>query len=215
MEIPLPATESMSEDNIITIQCEYTLADLHEGIRRAHRRNIKNFWPFWLILAVVWATLIGWTLLPSPSASAPAATQPANLFSDLFVPLLPWIGVFVAIMVASRWGRRRVAARQFSRFGPLQRPRTFQLSTSGVTVTEPLSYHHYQWQAFPRWEETKNLFTLYISEYGMEIITKRAVGSETTIEQLRDMLRSSIDPAKTARQAFPVLPPARQVDQPV
>ena len=213
METPLPATESISEDNTITIQCEYTMADIHEGIRRAQRRNVRSFWPFWLVLAAICSTLIGWTFLSSPPASAPATTQPANLFSDVLVPLLPWMGVFVAIIIASRLGRRHVAARQFKRFGPLQRPRTFQLSTGGVTVTEPLSSHHYQWQAFPRWEETKNLFTLYVSEYGIEIIPKRAVGSETTIDQLRNMLRSSIDPAKTARQAFPVLPLAGQGDQ--
>ena len=95
-----------------------------------------------------------------------------NLLTDIIEPLFMWLGLILLVVFGSGWVRRRIAARQFDALGPLQRPRTFHLSPAGVIISEPLSHLSYQWQAFPRWEETKNLFTVYLSEAGLEIITE-------------------------------------------
>jgi hypothetical protein len=157
-----------------------------------------------LVLGVVIAVM---TLASMIQFTPRGTTVPAAKLAEegSWWALTPWLLYFGVVVLLIRWMTQRSARLQLRRFGPLQRPRTFEFSESVVVITEPLAGHNYYWSAFTRWVETPAVFSLYVSETGMEIVTKRDLAGPAEIERLREMMRRKIQPPATVRPAFPVL----------
>jgi hypothetical protein len=116
--------------------------------------------------------------------------------------LIPWLmGMAIIAFVFGRIGG--MYRRLWNASPHLHRPFAAEFDDRGLRSIEPLSSHDYQWDYFPGFAETPNLFLIYISPMMIHMIPKRSFAGDVEREQFRELLRRNIS-EKT--HAFPVLP---------
>jgi len=113
-----------------------------------------------------------------------------------------WIFMFFGLGVLGLRSRKQREGLVWSGQPSLTRAKTADISATGVCVTDPLSRTEYDWPAFVRSAETKNLFLLYLSNFSFLMLPKRAFPDEEHLEAMRAPTRG-IGPAPSA---FPVQP---------
>jgi hypothetical protein len=177
------------------VHCAYTPAAIRQYFALAQRRALKQSSVFLIVIGVI--VVLTTCLIPALQSGSPSAAPAAPLehpIRELVITLLPYPLILLgAWWWIHWWMRRKFAARQMQKFGPLQRPRSFWFTSQGVSMREPLVSAEYLWQAFIEWRETPDLFILYFSDSGAaELLMKSAIGDASAIEQFRQMLRTSI-----------------------
>jgi hypothetical protein len=85
----------------------------------------------------------------------------------------------------------------------LSRPTRAAITNEGIIFTDNLATHRYAWLAILAFQETTNLFLLYVSDYAFHIIPKRAFISIEATDDFRHILDVYIG---SRPNAFPVLP---------
>src|SRR5204863_3395552 len=114
-------------------------------------------------------------------------------------PHLSWLVLTILFAIYVAMYQRGKIRRAWEGQPNLNRPHTFDIIVSGVTVTTPVSRHEYQWDAFPKFLETPHLFLLYISNLTFHLIPKRAFANDAEMEACRNMFKNLIS---TARPGF-------------
>jgi len=123
----------------------------------------------------------------------------------MVVPLIPWLIIFVVVFFVLTILRKR-------RTDDLLDGRTFKVHVgdSGISWADALTRTEYQWLAFHGFDETANLFVLYLTNpkrarmIHYHLIPKRAFPDAAKLGEFRALLESSM---QRQESRFPVIAP--------
>jgi hypothetical protein len=196
---------------MVHLEFTYTPAEIQEQVRTKAPKSIRNSmflrskqtWFFVVLIVIMYVAIQFWTASSSPAPAPTTQATPVSL-SDLLVPLLPWVGLFLFIwLVAFRFLRGNIGKIMWTRHSLLQQPQKMEIDDDGLRINTPRAESLYRWNAFNGWSESKNLIILYIPSISRISIPKRAVADPLTLNEIRQTLDRHIH-AQT--RAFPVLP---------
>ena len=128
----------------------------------------------------------------------------ASLISAILAPFLPWLVFFIFAAVHIRRLNRNQFRAMWDADPTVHTPRTLTPYAEGIAIADPFSQTHARWQAFVAFDETKDLFLLYVGRFMPYIIPKRAFPTQAEVDQFRALCQHSISPRPAA---FPILPP--------
>ncbi len=183
---------------------EFTLAAASAGKTTAHKPHPIRSWILFGVLAVVVLGLWSGSRPHRPSAATPPETpseapDELGLFRRVILPALPFPVIFVAFYI---YARAKLSAGRSSEANPqVQQPQSLEFSASGVSLRGPLAITDWKCAAFNGFSETPNLILLKQIRGPVVIMPKRAAIDDKQLEELRQLLRSSIHTAG----AFPVI----------
>jgi hypothetical protein len=138
--------------------------------------------------------------------SAPAPTPPPPTKDDpwqAIVPILPWALVFGFVYFFVIRRLRGAQQRQWDKLPHMHRPRTIEIDDEGVTMSEETSSTRMNWAHFQKFEETPNLFLLYVADIMSDFIPKRAFADQAAVDAVRELFQQNISPPTSG---FPVTP---------
>jgi hypothetical protein len=183
----------------LKLEFEMTFEEFKEAqrahIQNALKRSGRPRSRYWILFLVLFVILFA--MLQSKMVSAPAQEQPndqtSNSLASLFRPLLPYLGFFVIIVVAGFVLLRFWTKQNWFEERLVKGPLILEISHDGFRHTSRMAQLDVVWPAFIWWLETPNLFVLYATRNGIEIIPKRAFPNPTDVEALRSFLSSKIE----------------------
>ncbi len=86
----------------------------------------------------------------------------------------------------------------------LHRSKTADISVQSVRITDLVSQIELQWAAFARFQETPNLFLLFLAENQKLMLPKKAFASEAEANALRSLCKNLITQMKPAFEVVPI-----------
>ena len=128
----------------------------------------------------------------------------ASLVWAILAPFLPCLIFFVFATIHIRRLHRNQFRAMWEADPTVHTPRTLTPYAEGIAIADPFSQTHARWQAFVAFDETTNLFLLYVGRFMPYIIPKRAFPTQQDADQFRALCQHSISRPQTA---FPILPP--------
>ncbi len=184
----------------ITTEFQCTVEDFAEANKAAGQQvRRRAFSP----KAIVWISVFVFGFVatsflrrdPTPP-SPPVAAAPAhsNFWSEMVVPLIPWLLIFGFVwMFIFRLLRKRL------RENPII-GRSFEVTISdlGICWSDPVSRTEYKRLAFRGFDETANLFILYLTDpirvslLQYHLIPKRSLRIPGQLTQVRTLLEANI-----------------------
>jgi preprotein translocase subunit YajC len=123
--------------------------------------------------------------------------------TDFLLPFVPWVLIFLFIwffVFRALRGSRRMWEGQ----AHLRHEKSLDADEAGVAMVDGVSRSEYRWDAFQSVRETPNLFVLYLSDFSMMMVPKRAFDAPASIDEFRELLRRQV--ADRPAPAFPVVP---------
>lgn len=135
-----------------------------------------------LIACVFWMAFQGWQ----------------NLGKDLTLSLVEIVGAFLALSCfwfvpklqrfILRSHFKRVSAKDPKKVGPF----VVDMGADGLTWTTKGSRQAMSWGAFISYKECSSIFLLFSSLHSVDILPKRAIGSEANLQEVRSILERQI-----------------------
>lgn len=175
----------------LVVEVDYTVDDLVE-LQKHFQKRLTGWlrWVPWVIFGglLVLVALLVWLMALAPQNEA-AGFRQAVLSG--FIPLSPWLVVFVVFFVLTMRRSRRALRDAFARPSNLHRHHQFSFDATGVAVSEQFFAGHYGWPAILRWAETPNLFVLHYADFDALIIPRRFVAGRE--DALRALFHTFID----------------------
>jgi hypothetical protein len=143
--------------------------------------------------------------LPPPPPPPPS---PNSNSLQLFLPLLSWILVFAAVWVALYRILRNFGRAEWDGNPSLQHPVKLTITPTTLVFRQQDRQTEYRWPAFVKYRQSPNLFLLYVSESGFEIIPRRAFADLLELHAFEELLRSTL-PTPDPTSIIPprILPP--------
>jgi hypothetical protein len=123
-----------------------------------------------------------------------AAVSVYVLFGITLAPALlaAWAGLFgLALLVKgirSFWIKR-----DFLRHPNFSRPSSARIDENGLHVEAEVSTSDTKWPAYTKYQETQNLFLLYVGARLIQAIPKRALSGEQ-VDEFRQLVRMKLKP---------------------
>ena len=120
--------------------------------------------------------------------------------------LLPhsiWLMLLLYVSSMAAYNHSKSLPRHWLSRPDLHRHQTVDISAAGVIFSDTVCRHDYQWPAFVKGEETRNLFLLFTSESIGLIVPKRAFASEVELDAMRNLMK--LIPRDQSR-GFPIAP---------
>jgi len=111
----------------------------------------------------------------------------------LLIPHVTWMFLVASAIVAANKRPRD----KWESLPMLRRPKSALITDGGISVTDPLSRHDHQWQAFIGSQETKSMFLLFLSAYHVVFLPKLAFTSDVELNSMREFMK--LIPADPAR----------------
>jgi hypothetical protein len=162
-------------------------------------RAWRRLWLVLVNLAIAGLLFGEWKLLQllpvGPSGSIPPLTV------DTLIPHIPWITVsfvFLVLVVSRQIQSQRLL---WKKNPMLQRPKTAEIVATGITVNDENARLEYQWAAFSKYRETKNLLVLFLGPATYLMIPKRAFVSAEELNAMKALV-ALISPPKVV--GFPI-----------
>jgi hypothetical protein len=120
----------------------------------------------------------------------------------------PWIAFIFILVFLNRLNQRWAFQKSFAQHRSMRRPIKLELDETHVTTNDGLNLFRYDWSAFDRYQETKNLLKLVTEDEKMLIIPKRAMPEGTELDALRALVQTKIAKGEFLPRdhRFPVLP---------
>ncbi len=109
----------------------------------------------------------------------------ADWYLRLLVPHATWFVLLTAALVADSRKKRKGLATAWEGQPTLHRAKTAEIVANGITTRDPTTTCQYSWDAFLDWQETKNLFLFYPSQFHVVFLPKKAFKSEDELSALR------------------------------
>jgi len=157
-----------------------------------------------LINSVLLLSSLGLYFLLRHLAALIPTRPPAPPFNwTLLMPHAMWVGI-LTIATISNFRKQKVRVKKaWESNRSFHRPKTSEITAFSVTYCDPVQRSEYQWDAFTKFEETRNLFVLILGGVSTIILPKRAFSSQEEMNALRELAKQ-ID-ARTP-SGFPVGP---------
>lgn len=141
-------------------------------------------------------------------SGTPANTPPPG-GNQWLLSLLPWVVLIIGMLLLVKRLVRRVVRVAWDGQPHLCDLHRLDASDERMAVGTPLMRIEYSWPAFLSYAETDNLFVLFFSALGYQIIPKRAFATTTDVDAFRELLSLKVPNDKPRPRGFEVkvLPP--------
>lgn len=139
-------------------------------------------------------------------------TSPAFVWTwTLLLPHATWLFFVTWLTIVTIRGTAQKRKRIWEEQPSLQRLKTADISAEGIIISDIVSHHEIRWEGFVGWQETKTIFSLFVSEHQAMFFPKTAFASDEEREAMRALAR--LIPTRPST-AFPVLQPDAPSPQP-
>ena len=138
------------------------------------------------------------------------AARPAARPMDVILPIIPWVLILGFVWFFLYRQLRGWQQRAWDSNPIWHRPRRVHIDDDGITFTDPVSEHRSSWAAYVKFDETPNLFLLFLTSMTAEMIPKRAFPDAKSLDDFRELLSRTISPPQAA---FPVIPRGESAKQ--
>ncbi|HET6248981.1 MAG TPA: YcxB family protein [Tepidisphaeraceae bacterium] len=201
----------------VQLQFEFTAAEMREARKialkrlRSRRRIIRGLtgWIVFVTLAIILVFLISNRTAP-PATPPPPTPSPASggLFSQMIVPLIPWVLIFGFVWF---FVVRQLRARN-TQTGFFKESHTVAADDNGLIWMGNSSRTEYLWRAFRGFDQTPTLFILYqddreesrkTKQVRFIPVPKRAFTNPQMLAEFQRLLDSHVH---SQAGAFPVIP---------
>jgi hypothetical protein len=165
--------------SVILLMCLVNIATI------IRMRAWRNLWVVIINVGIVGMLLGEWALLRAITGGLIIAwPTPAWL---ILLPHLPWISFILLILVLATFRQFRAQKSLWTGNPLLQRPKNAEIVATGITISDDSARLEYQWSAFSKYRETKNLLVLFFGPSTYLMIPKRAFGSAQELDAMRAM----------------------------
>ncbi len=120
-----------------------------------------------------------------------------SLSWQVFLPHSIWLLLLGYVSTIAAINHKSHLTRQWTKHPELHRHKTADISAAGIVVSDLVSRLEYQWPGFVKWEETRHLILLFISETNALMIPKEAFGSAEELNAMRHL--ANLIPRETSR----------------
>jgi hypothetical protein len=104
------------------------------------------------------------------------------------LPHIPWIAALVFILVLALYAQLRAQKMLWKQNPMLQRPKTAEIDANGIVIQDASARLEYQWAAFSKARETKNLFVLFFGPASYVMLPKRAFVMTDEMNAMRALM---------------------------
>jgi hypothetical protein len=120
--------------------------------------------------------------------------NPHNARTELLTwqTILPhsiWLTILLYVSTIAAHNHRSRLPRHWEARPDLHRHQTADITAEGLTFSDTVSRREYQWPAFVKGEETKNLFLLFTSESQALMIPKHAFETPELADAMRNLMK--------------------------
>jgi hypothetical protein len=155
------------------VQYACTLADYVEVLTTARSRTLKQ---------KIFGAVIALALLTLGVAAMVGLGFRQGVATLIVVVLLPGFWLIRRYVGFPFWVKR-----DFAKHPNFSRERTLRVDESSLTWSSEVDRSETKWQAFSRFQETENLFVLYLGERLAEAVPKRALAG-AQLDEFRQLL---------------------------
>ena len=159
------------------VQYVCTLADYAEVLTTARSRTLNQ---------KIFAAVIAILLITLGTAAMVGLGFRQGVADLIIIILLPSLGIISRYVLYPLWVRK-----DFAKHPNFSRHRILHADESGVISSSEIDRSETKWQAFSRFQETENLFVLYLGERLAQAVPKRAfVGAQ--LDEFRQLLSTKL-----------------------
>lgn len=108
---------------------------------------------------------------------------------QVLLPHSIWLLILVYSGSVAGFNYSTAFQRRWNKRPDLHRHQTVDISASGVVFSDTAARHEFQWSAFVKGEETRNLFLLFTAEPIAWIIPKRAYSGAEELDAMRNLIK--------------------------
>jgi YcxB-like protein len=155
------------------VQYACTLADYVEVLTTARSRTLKR---------KIFSAVITMSLLTLGAAVMVSLGFRQSVAFPIMVVLLAGFWLIRRQVLYPSWVRK-----DFASHPNFSRERTLRIDESGLNWSSEVDRSETKWQAFSRFQETENLFVLYLGERLAEAVPKRALAG-AQLDEFRQLL---------------------------
>lgn len=119
----------------------------------------------------------------------PRSTHSSKLTWQVLLPHSIWLLLLVYVSAIAAHNRSTSMPRHWENRPDLHRHQTVDISAEGLTLSDTVCRHEFQWAGFVKGEETRNLFLLFNWESGGLMVPKRAFASDEELEAMRNLMK--------------------------
>ncbi len=169
-----------------------------------------------LILAALFAMNLVEALISGvPAREARHQAPPATSDRSFLAAFTPWLVFCLIIWFVLVRHVRGAARRNWDAQAQLRLPQTLEQTERGLRFVDEHTTCDYAWSAFAKYREGPNVFLLYVSDVGFQMVPKRAMSDAALVDAFRAFVAqhvACIDPGPTG---FAVQQPVPMAPQPV
>ena len=174
----------------------YSITDqeFQEYTKNFYKKTLfKRYWVYLLIIGVIIFSNVYNRMAQTTTHIRHSVAQDSE--PDLISPLINWL-ILIAILVGlwyflvKAFTGKQLIKKQDRDI--ILGERTLTVDTEQVQSTTPTASTTYQWSAIKRWEQTTNLYLLYITSNAALILPKRVFKSEIEQEKFESLLKTKI-----------------------
>lgn len=198
----------------IRAEFTYTAEDLSEGYRygiKLRRRTLRSRqvkkglfgWALFVVLTVVLASLVHRKPSPARGATLPSGNAPASEFSELVLPVIPWLVLFLCIYAFFRYAQRNIGKSLLENNPTLQIQKEILFHDEGIDYGDATVRTRYQWAIVADWEEADHCLLISLPGPAGLAIPKRGFRDASQVAELKEVLRAR---ANRPAGGFPVGP---------
>jgi hypothetical protein len=106
--------------------------------------------------------------------------------------LLPhsiWLVILIYVSSVAAYNHSKSMPRRWEGRPDLHRHQTVDISAEGLALSDTVCRREFQWSAFVKGEETRNLFILFRWESNGVIVPKRAFESDQQLDAMRNLMK--------------------------
>jgi hypothetical protein len=141
----------------------------------------------------------------SPAATPSAPMTGNDVMSNVVLPFVPWLLIFLFIWFFVFRQLRKSGFRAIADDPQFQQVQSLDVDADGVRLATPLAETRWKWANFSGMSETPELLFVHLRERTVLVIPKRAFSTPEQLDEMRSTIRANVS---EHTGAFPVLPVA-------
>jgi hypothetical protein len=119
----------------------------------------------------------------------PHSAHADKLTWQTVLPHSIWLLLLLYVSAIAAHNHRTSLPRHWENRVDLHRHQSVDISAEGITLSDTVSNHQFNWPAFVKGEETRNLFLLFTSEHIGLMVPKRAFATSEELDAMRNLMK--------------------------
>ena len=191
---------------IVQGEFQWTLEEYRKGLRQLNRAVVRrtglrrNLIGLVVVFVAIMVADSFFTGQSTPAAATSPVAPASSVWVDVLLPLVPWVLIFLFLMVVFRV-LRGIPRKSFDETPGLHSVHRVVLNDEGFSIENQFASSRVQWAGFIRFEETPVYLFFYLGPRQAHMVPKRAFVSVDNVNAAVQLAKSRI---AAPISAFPV-----------